>query len=56
MIVGTLLVLLFGVDLAVALTFQRASLVGDVAFLVSGALLLYLSIDVLRDQRQIGLW
>ncbi len=54
--VGSLMVLLFGLDLVTALPFQRASLVADVGFLVSGALLVYLSIDVLRDQRRRGLW
>lgn len=54
--VGALLAILFGIDLATALPFYRASLVCDVGFLVSGTLLVYLSLDVLRDQRRIGLW
>jgi len=54
--VGALMAILFGLDLATALPFHRASLVCDVGFLVSGALLVYLSLDVLRDQRRIGLW
>jgi hypothetical protein len=47
---------LFGLDLATAFPFQRASVVADVGSLISGALLVYLSIDVLRDQRRIGQW
>lgn len=54
--VGALMAILFGIDLATALPFHRASLVCDVGFLVSGALLVYLSLDVLRDQQRIGLW
>jgi hypothetical protein len=54
--VGSLMALLFGLDLATAFPCQRASLVADVGFLVSGSLLTYLSLDVLRDQRRLGLW
>jgi hypothetical protein len=54
--VAALLIMLFSVDLVIAFPFQRASLACDVGFLVSGTLLFYLSIDVLSDQRRIGLW
>lgn len=55
-VVGGLVALLFGIDLALGIPFQRPTLVCDLGFLVSGALLVYLSSDVLRDQRRIGLW
>src|SRR6185295_2639140 len=48
---GALLTLLFGCDLAVALPLYRASLLFDFASVVCGVMLLYLSWDVLRDQR-----
>jgi hypothetical protein len=54
--VGALLVLLFGVDLVIGVPFDRASLTFDIASVSSGAILLYLSLDVLRDQRRLGLW
>lgn len=54
--VGTLLVLLFGGDLAVGLPLQRVSLTLDIGNLLCGIILLYLSADVLRDQRRMGLW
>lgn len=54
--VGALIAILFGLDLATSLPFHRASLVCDVGFLVNGVLLVYLSLDVLLDQRRIGLW
>jgi hypothetical protein len=53
---GALMAILFGLDLATALPFHRASPICDVGFLFSGTLLIYLSLDVLRDQRRIGLW
>lgn len=55
-VVGGLVAILFGIDLAIGIPFQRPTLVCDVGFLVSGALLVFLSNDVLGDQRRIGLW
>lgn len=51
MVVAGLLVLAFGADLALSIPFGGADSVTDVGFLVSGAILGYLSWNALRDSR-----
>jgi len=48
--VAILIILLFAVDLAVALPFKRASIIMDVSLLVSAALLGLISWMTLREQ------
>jgi hypothetical protein len=50
MAVAALLLLLFGADLAVRLPFGRPSLLVDVLFLLSAAMLGYMSWSTYREQ------
>ncbi len=50
MVIAGLLILVFGLDLAVKLPFGRASTAMDIAFLVGGALLAYLGWSTYREQ------
>jgi len=50
-VVATLLVLAFGLDLATGWPFHRYSLLMDVAYLICGALLMYLSWNTYREFR-----
>jgi hypothetical protein len=49
MVVAGLFVLLFGMDLAIAIPFQRASAVMDMGFLFCGLVLGYLGWNAFRD-------
>ena len=51
MVVAGLLVIAFGVDLAIGIPFAQASKVTDAGFVVSGAILAYLSWNALRDSK-----
>lgn len=51
MVVAGLFVLLFGMDLAVRIPFQRASAIMDIGFLISGLILGYCSWNAFRDVR-----
>jgi hypothetical protein len=51
MVVAGLVGLIFLLDLAVSIPFDRASIVMDVGALIAAALLGYLSWDALRDVR-----
>jgi len=51
MVVAGLLVLAFGVDLALGIPFGGADMITDAGFLVSGAILGYLSWNALRDSK-----
>jgi hypothetical protein len=51
MVVAALVGLIFLLDLAVSVPFDRASIVMDVGALIAAALLGYLSWDALRDVR-----
>jgi hypothetical protein len=48
-VVAGLLVVAFGADLALGIPFSRADKLTDVGFLISGAILAYLSWSALRD-------
>lgn len=49
MVIAGLFVLLFGLDLAIGVPFQRASGMMDIGFLVAGLLLAYTSWNAFRD-------
>ncbi len=49
MVVAGLFVLLFGMDLALGIPFQRASTIVDLGFLFSSLVLGYLSWNAFRD-------
>jgi hypothetical protein len=49
MVVAGLLVLAFGVDLVIGIPFSGANKTTDVGFVISGAILGYLSWNALRD-------
>ncbi len=49
LVVAGLVVVLFALDLAIQFPFQRASLMLDIAFLISGSILGYLGWSTLRD-------
>ena len=51
MIVAVLLLLLFGLDLALKFPFDRASVTMDIIFVVCALILGYLSWTVLKEQR-----
>lgn len=51
MVVAGLIAFLFAFDLALKFPFSRASVTIDVAFLICGAILGYLSWNALRDTR-----
>lgn len=51
MVIAVLLLLLFGLDLALQIPFSRVSWVIDVAFVVCALILGYLSWSVMREQR-----
>lgn len=46
----------FSTDIAIAFPFHCASVVSDSGSVICGAMLLYLSWDVLRDQLHRGIW
>jgi hypothetical protein len=50
MVVAALLVLMFGLDLAVRVPFDRASQSMDIAFLICAAMLGYMSWSTFREQ------
>jgi hypothetical protein len=50
-VVAVLMLLVFGLDLAIAVPFGRASMAMDVAALVSAAMLAVLSWTTLKEQR-----
>jgi hypothetical protein len=50
LVVAGLMLLLFGLDLAVKIPFSRASLTVDILFLVTAAILAYMSWATLREQ------
>ena len=50
MVVAVLLLVVFGLDLAIAFPFQRASTFIDVCFMICTGLLGYLSWTTLREQ------
>ena len=49
-VIAVLLVLVFGLDLAVKIPFKRASLLMDIGFLVAAALLAFISWTTLKEQ------
>jgi hypothetical protein len=49
LVVAALLLVLFGLDLAVGIPFSKANLTMDVAFVLAGALLGYSSWSTLRE-------
>jgi hypothetical protein len=49
MVIAVLILLLFTLDLAAKMPFQRANLMMDIVFLVSGAILGYLSWTSFRE-------
>jgi len=51
MVVAVLLLLLFGLDLALKIPFSRVSWVIDACFVVCAIILGYLSWSVMREQR-----
>jgi hypothetical protein len=51
MVVAGLVALLFAIDLAVGIPFDRANTVMDIGALIAAAILGYLSWDALRDVR-----
>lgn len=51
MIVASLVILLFGADLAVKFPFQQASMMMDILFVVSALILGYLSWSAFSEQR-----
>lgn len=51
LVVAIVLVLLFGADLAIGLPFHQASQTMDYGFLVSGAILSFISFRSFREQR-----
>jgi hypothetical protein len=50
-VVASLILLLFGLDLAIAWPFQKASMAMDICFLICAGILGYLSWNTLRDVR-----
>lgn len=50
-VVASLLLLLFGLDLGIKWPFQQASVAMDICFLICAAILGYLSWNTLRDFR-----
>jgi hypothetical protein len=50
-VVSALILLLFGLDLAVGIPFEKVNPTIDITFLVSSLLLAYLSWNALRDVR-----
>jgi hypothetical protein len=51
MVVGVLLLLVFGLDLAIQFPFRRASMPMDIGGVVSAAILGYVSWTTLREQK-----
>ncbi len=51
MIISLILMIIFGLDMATGFPFGKASMSMDVGFLVSAAILGYLSFASLREQR-----
>lgn len=51
MIVSSLVIILFGADLAVGFPFQKASMLMDILYLVCAAVLGYLSWSSFREQK-----
>ena len=50
LVMAGLLVLLFGIDLALSIPFRRASMMMDIAFILCGLVLGYLSWTTMREQ------
>jgi hypothetical protein len=50
MVIAALLVLMFGLDLAIAIPFDRASKAMDISLLICAALLGYMSWSTFREQ------
>ena len=50
MVVAILVLILFSLDLAIALPFARASMTLDIVFVISAAVLAYLSWTTLKEQ------
>jgi len=50
LVLAGLIVLLFGVDLALGIPFGRTSMAMDIAFVICGAILAYLSWSTMREQ------
>lgn len=49
-VIAVLLVLIFGLDLALKIPFGRASILMDIGFLVAAALLAFISWTTLKEQ------
>jgi hypothetical protein len=50
MVVAVLVLILFSLDLAIAMPFNRASMTLDIVFVISAAILAYLSWTTLKEQ------
>lgn len=49
-LLSALIVLVFGIDLAIGIPFLKASMLMDITFIVCGLLLAYLSWATMREQ------
>jgi len=50
LILASLIILLFGIDLAIEFPFRRANTMMDIAFVLCGAALAYMSWATMREQ------
>ena len=51
LIVSVLVLLVFGIDVAIGFPFQKASMAMDITFLVAAAMLGYMSWSAMREQK-----